>query len=349
MVMEWDEATASLRLPLLSDFGSIISNIISFGFDVLKLEQAESSIKAEFPGYMRAAVGNIEHLSTIPDRTTIQGWLNAYLNNAIYEISETTRLAKLGLINPGGARLQAPYFARLFEAMGQEALHKALFTYPTNLVTGTVSKRYWNKVFELGRPNYEDAFIMWRKGLLPYEQLLAILREDEGMKESLARNFITHLYYDPSPSELLRIVRNAPVSDDWITEKLKEFGLDDTDLPIFLNAIKRERIKDEISRMWAAFESDYEFGLYSEKEVDDLLTKWDLSEDEKELMKTTAQLRRDKAIIKLLRDAEIYLYRTGQLTENQLFGKLQLLGIDKRVANAIVRLEAAKKGIDWHI
>jgi hypothetical protein len=56
---------------------------------------------------------------------------------------------------------------------------------------------------------------------------------------------------------------------------------------------------------------------------------------------------RAKYVLKLRRDAKIYLYRRGVLTENQLYDELRKLGIADEVANAITENEAAKKGVMW--
>ncbi|MBS7252057.1 MAG: hypothetical protein KIH08_15905, partial [Candidatus Freyarchaeota archaeon] len=279
--------------------GIDIANIAGLVFDEAITNNVLNESLGKIDTLLENAFSQIKNIPTTPEHYSIEAYMRGLKFNLQGHLKEIRRQIGLSRASAGGTQIAGQLENTVFSAYGFSELFNAVFSIPYALATRTTAERYWNKFFGLERPDYDDAFIMWRKGLMSYDELLAILREDEGMKEGLARNFIEHLYYDPSPSELLRIVRNAPVPDDWIAEKLKEFGLDDTDLPIFQAAIKRERIKDEISRMWAAFESDYEFGLYSEKEVDDLLTKWDLSEDEKELMKTTAELRRDKAIIKL--------------------------------------------------
>jgi hypothetical protein len=89
-------------------------------------------------------------------------------------------------------------------------------------------------------------------------------------------------------------------------------------------------------------------GTIIDSEFERLLDVYAVSIYEKEAKRTAAKLLLDKNIKKMLRDAEIYLYRTGYYTSpDQLFTALVRIGIRVEVANAITRLEAARKGINW--
>jgi len=52
-------------------------------------------------------------------------------------------------------------------------------------------------------------------------------------------------------------------------------------------------------------------------------------------------------VLKLRRDAKIYLFRRDVIGPDELYEKLRDLGISDEVANAITELEAARKGIVW--
>jgi hypothetical protein len=52
-------------------------------------------------------------------------------------------------------------------------------------------------------------------------------------------------------------------------------------------------------------------------------------------------------VLKLKRDAQIYLFRKQRIDAKTLEQRLIDLGIDPSVANAIVENECARQGIEW--
>jgi len=93
----------------------------------------------------------------------------------------------------------------------------------------------------------------------------------------------------------------------------------------------------------------YQWGLFTQTDLTDLLSKWNFSQTEIDLRLQTGELLKLKLRVRLLRDAEVYLYRHGVITETEFLTRLVNIGISKDIANAIVRNEAAKKGLDWEI
>jgi hypothetical protein len=87
--------------------------------------------------------------------------------------------------------------------------------------------------------------------------------------------------------------------------------------------------------------------LFTEKELESKLTEWHFSTAEIKIRLDSANLLRNKLRVKILRDAEIYKYRNGLVDEDGLYANLQNLGIGKDIANALVKLEASKKGVIW--
>jgi hypothetical protein len=116
-----------------------------------------------------------------------------------------------------------------------------------------------------------------------------------------------------------------------------------------LQAIQKRVVRDELTKEYGLFLDSYAWGLMTDKELSDFLTASNFSASEIAYRLQTATLMKDKTMFKLLRDAEIYLYRKCVSNENQLLTVLQNLGISLDIANAIVRNEACKKGIDWEI
>jgi len=161
------------------------------------------------------------------------------------------------------------------------------------------------------------------------------------------REFEARLY-DMSPFDLFRISRNNPLDVSVIRKKLRRCGVRPEDEDYFINAIQREPIKDEASKAVGVLAEFAQYGQYSPTEIENFLRSWGYSTQEINFVKTYYDLLKKKLTQSLLRDAEIYLYRKGVITEDTLFKRLTTnLLIDKDVANALVRLEAAKKGIEW--
>jgi len=209
------------------------------------------------------------------------------------------------------------------------------------------AERYWRKLYARGRPSFKDAFIMWRKGLVQQDLPMKVLLEDVGMPEELAKKFIQHAFYDPSPMELWRLARTISLPQSYIVRKLKEAGLGDEDIEVYKKAILKEVIKEELRTVNALLLGEYELGTLSKDEFQKWLKAWELSDDEITLMLLAGDIRKSKFVLKLKRDAQIYLFRKQKIDAKTLEQRLIDLGIDPAVANAIVENECARQGIEW--
>jgi hypothetical protein len=209
------------------------------------------------------------------------------------------------------------------------------------------AERYWKSYFRTARFGVRDSFIMWRKDLLSVDYLKTVLREDVGLPENMINNYVQHLFYDPSPGELVRMSRTINPPPQWILKKLKNFGIADEDLPFYGSWIEREPVKDELERVWSAVMNQYVQGFMREDEVKAWLSRAEFSDAEQKLRLENAKLLRNKYKKAILRDREIYLYRHSKRTEEELYKKLKIIGIDDEIANVLTALEAAKRGIEW--
>ena len=203
--------------------------------------------------------------------------------------------------------------------------------------------------WQVGTPSLKDAYLMVQKELWLKEDFINEATKGFGFTSEDAEILYQHMSYDFSPSELLRLSDLIPLESSWVEKKLKANGLDATDREIFKSAVEKRSIRDEITRIWGLLLDNYQWGLNTETELRELLTNWKFSETEIDLRVETGELIKLKLRVKLLRDAEIYLYRQGIITEDELLTRLVNLTIGKDIANALVRYEAAKKGIDWEI
>jgi hypothetical protein len=203
--------------------------------------------------------------------------------------------------------------------------------------------------WQTGRPSLRDAYILVQKGLKPKQYFYDLAVKGLGFTKEDADALYQHFRYDFSPSELLRLSDLIPLDSMWIEKKLNAVGMDSEDKAVFKSALEKRPIRDEISKIWGLILDAYQWGLFTEKDLQDLLENWKFSQTEINLRLQTGELLKLKLRVKLLRDAEIYLYRHGVLTETELLTRLINLGISKDIANAIVRYEAAKKGLEWEI
>jgi hypothetical protein len=203
--------------------------------------------------------------------------------------------------------------------------------------------------WQTGKPNLHDAYILVQKGLKPKQYFYDLAIKGLGFTKEDANALYQHFSYDFSPSELLRLSDLIPLDSQWIEKKLNAVGMDSEDKAVFKSALEKRTIRDETSKIWSLILDAYQWGLFTEKDLQNLLENWKFSQTEIDLRLQTGELLKLKLRVKLLRDAEIYLYRHGVLTETELLTRLINLGISKDIANAIVRYEAAKKGLDWEI
>jgi hypothetical protein len=203
--------------------------------------------------------------------------------------------------------------------------------------------------FQTGKPSLRDAYLMVQKGYVSKQFFIDIATKGFGFTKADAETLYNHFSYDFSPSELLRLSDLIPLESSWIDKKLNANGMDNTDKAIFKAAIEKRVIRDEINKAWSLILDAYQWGLFTQTDLTGLLEDWNFSETEIGLRLQTGELLKLKLRVKLLRDAEVYLYRQGVETETDLLTNLVNIGIAKDIANAIVRYEAAKKGIDWEI
>jgi hypothetical protein len=252
-------------------------------------------------------------------------------------------------------RLSAPAAVSLdgFQAaMGQEMLHLGdLWTgsYGLQYHYGYMAKakRYWNKFYATDRPSYPDLFIMEKKGLATKAEVLDAMREDSGYTEAMSEKVFQHLDYDPSFGELMRISDVVYPDPVWVTKKLTAMGMNEEDKAKFLLAVSKRAIRDELGRAWSGIVSDYVWGLREETDLRELLTDWELGQQEIELRVATCNDARAKNDARMKRDAMIYRFRKGVINDVELYGALRAMGIVASTSNAIVMLEDSKLGIVW--
>ncbi len=203
--------------------------------------------------------------------------------------------------------------------------------------------------WQTGKPNLYDAWIMARKGLKPDSYFYNIAKLGFGFTDEDSKALYQQFYYTFSPMEIFRISDLTPVPQTWVTKKLSSIGFNDEDKALVTAMIQARTLKDEVNQSWLITLDNYSWGLQTDADLSKFLTDNGIPDVQAKAKLTIAKLLREKVVFKLMRDAEIYLYRKDISTEDQLLLALQDLTISLDVANAITRNEASKKGIEWEI
>jgi hypothetical protein len=202
---------------------------------------------------------------------------------------------------------------------------------------------------QIGKPSLHDAWSMIKKGLKEEQYFYDLAEIGASWSEEDAKALFEYYDYDPSPSEILRLSDFVPLDSAWIEKKLNAQGLTKEDKAIYKAALEKRVLRDEINKAWSLFLDNYSWGLFGIAELNTFLEAGKFTQTEILWRTQTADMLKLKLRVKLMRDAEIYLYRKDVLTEKLLLTRLQNLDIAYDIANAIVRNEAAKKGVDWEI
>lgn len=203
--------------------------------------------------------------------------------------------------------------------------------------------------YTVGKPSLRDAYNMVQKGLKNKSYFLLLAQRGQGWSKTDAEDLYTYYDYDFSPSELMRMSDFVPLDLAWIRTKLAHIGMNTADIEVMVAAIQKRVVRDELSKEYGLFLDNYSWGLISSEDLQTFLTASNFSNSEVAYRLETADLMKDRVRLKLMRDSEIYLYRKDVQDEEQLLTALQSLNIEATIANAIVRNEAAKKGLEWEI
>jgi len=202
---------------------------------------------------------------------------------------------------------------------------------------------------QIGKPDLHTYWNMVRKGLILESEWYLSAQRGHGYSKADAQALYKEFFYTLSPMELFRISDLMPTSATWIDKKLSALGLSDEDKTLIANLISARTTKDEVTATWNIIADNYSWGLQTKDDLTAFLTENHVPDIQAKAKLIIADLLKEKVVMKLMRDANIYLYRKDILNENQLLTSLQDMNISLDIANAITRNEASKKGIDWEI
>jgi len=223
-----------------------------------------------------------------------------------------------------------------------EDYYREIEALPAETAKNIVEMRKW----QVGWPSLRDMNVLLQLQKIDKSDVINYMRYNYGFSTTMAENMLDLLDYTPSPSEILRLSDLIPLDMNWVEEQLKENGLAKTERDIYIKAIRKRPLRDEATRMSTVLIELYQYGAINDSEFKKCLSQLELTTEEINAKLILAKVLRQKYITLLKRDAKIYLYRKGVYDEETLREKLTYIGIDLAVANAIVELEAAKKGVE---
>lgn len=211
--------------------------------------------------------------------------------------------------------------------------------------------------WQIGVPSLHDAWVMVQRGLWLKSDWYNLAQLGLGFTKPDADAMFSLFGYDPSIGDVMGLASLIPLDPLWINQKLTRSGMSTADIAIFTSAITKSTVLREVRAAWSAILSTYVYGMFTDDELQTYLESWQFPSAEINIKMQTAQIQKQKTVNSLMRDADIYLYRAGTITEggnpptdtDGLFDRLLAMDIPEDVANAITRNEACKKGIDWEL
>lgn len=204
-----------------------------------------------------------------------------------------------------------------------------------------------NLVYPTRIPDLEDIWELLTNDLITEAEAVKLFQQHLGYPESLIWKLLPCWYYDFTITDLFRICRNVSVNTDWLRKQLRKIGLEKGDIDLMVKVLQRELIKDDMLTLISSMRSWVGAGILDLGEFSRLLDELGVNPEEKEYHMKIAKLSLDKAIASNMVEREIYLYRRDVLTEDELYERMKLRGVNPLLANSIVSLEAAKKGKEW--
>lgn len=203
--------------------------------------------------------------------------------------------------------------------------------------------------WQYGVPSLREAWVMVQRGLWLKADWLKLATLGFGFTVEDANALYSLYAYDPSIGDVMSLGTLIPLDNIWVNQKLDRTGMNATDKAVFLSALSKKVIRDEIRSFWGQILSVAQWGLISDADITTLLIAWKFSDAEIAIKLETIDLVRTKLVAQLARDSEIYLYRKGTIVEIDLYNRLIAQNIPEDVVNAITRNEACKLGVDWEL
>lgn len=285
------------------------------------------------------------------------------LKGAINDLPQTTKFvldgAKDQLIqSAGGYPLTASMISqnsRLIEQENFIDLYSTLiFEMPKGYISEKV-KRYYNKVILPYRFSPEMATHLWNKSKIK-EQYWRDIMAENGIPKMEQELILDEIEQKPNVGTLLRMYQFITMSDSDIKYIMNENNITDPMIQaLWIRYFHANRLRDEMMEYKQYLKRAFQSGQINATQLEAELQTFKASQEEIDAIVTTQEAEFQRTLLSTEQETRTWLYRkglygdpvTGEGAEEDFYDALAALNIDLALVNAIVRLEAAKKSIDW--
>ena len=206
----------------------------------------------------------------------------------------------------------------------------------------------FNSLFTPEIPSEQDIAQMYYEGKIGKEEAYRLMRF-HGKSDKFTQLLFDIWDFTPSFYIIERFFKYYPPPDDLLEEFMnKNRMVNPKHRQFYKNYFKWMLIRDEYEKIESAIKDLYVNGYISEEDFEEILKEVIKTDEEREATKEYADLVREKNLMKYFVNKNIYLYRHGIIDEMELLQRLKDLGVTSDFAEAIVELEAARKGKEWY-
>jgi len=205
---------------------------------------------------------------------------------------------------------------------------------------------YWaNAIFRPNMPDPRIAFSMMSKGIISKDDYLRVMRYVGGYSEAWIDAFTKEFDYTPSPFEVMRLADFTSIDPIWVARKLRDQGMNETDIGYFLDAIIRRPLREEVRSLTSEILYHYIYGWMDKDTATRSLQDLKLKKEEIDYLVSRAEFYRKRRLLEQRVDIFTEMFRKEIIDAAGFEMKLKELGLATENVNLIVALEKAKKGI----
>jgi len=206
----------------------------------------------------------------------------------------------------------------------------------------------FNSLFTPEIPSEQDIAQMYYEGKISREDAYRYMRF-HGKSDKFTQKLFEIWDYTPTFYIIERFFKYYPPPDELLEEFMdKNRMVNPKHRAFYREYFKWMLIRDEYEKIEGAIKDLYVNGYIDEEEFEDILESVIKTEVERNVTKDYADIVRERNLRKYFVNKNIYLYRHGVIDEVTLLERLKDIGVTSDFAEAIVELEAARKGKEWY-
>lgn len=168
------------------------------------------------------------------------------------------------------------------------------------------------------------------------------LYDATGFKAIYESNYTAAAYRPLNPRVLAQLYVDVPVDTNQVTELLQDYGVSDLHVPILVQAIQYNSLKNLRNQYVSSVTRNAELGTISEAELQADLEGLGFSMDAVNLCLLVVASKRLDSLLTIFRNDIYTLYSTAQLSLAQVTPALEAAGMDPMLAEGYAALWSAK-------